>query len=234
MEIKLNPRLSAIFDMVSSKSVVADIGCDHALLACALAGTGRASRVFACEANLGPLLHAKKTIEENCLSNSIDTVLTNGLTGLPHSLIDTFIIAGMGGELIGDIMLTHMWTRDSHFQFILNPMTKEEKLRELLFKNGFTIAKETCVIDGNKVYIVMLVYYTVISHSVEEVSFYTGCHLYSNDFPSRLYISRVIRRLEKKVTGLKMSKKVGNDKEIEYYERITEEIKNKAEKRWNG
>ena len=234
MKIRLDARLSAIFDMVPSKSVVADIGCDHALLACALMETGRANHVFACEANLGPLSHAKKNIADNCLSNSIDTVLTNGLTDLPHSIIDTFIIAGMGGELIGDIMLTHMWTRNSRFRFILNPMTKEEKLRKLLFENGFVIEKETCVIDDNKLYIVMFVYYTVLSHSIDEFSFYTGCHLYSNDFPSQLYISRVIQRLEKKIDGLKMSKNAENDEKIEYYKKITKEIADKAEKRWNN
>ena len=232
--IRLDARLSAIFDMVSPKSVVADIGCDHALLACALAETGRAARVFACDANPGPLEHAKKNIADNCLSNSIDTVLTNGLTGLPHALIDTFIIAGMGGKLIGDILLTHRWTRDSRFQFILNPMTKEEKLRKLLFENGFIIAKETCVVFDNTVYVVMSVSYTDKTYDIEEVSFYTGCHLYSNDFPSRIYISRVINQLEKKNNGLKMSKKIKNNDEIKYYEKILEEIKNKAEKGWNG
>ena len=234
MKIRLDARLSAIFGMVPSKSVVADIGCDHALLACALAETGRASHVFACEANLGPLLRAQKTIMENCLSSKIDTVLTNGLTGLPHSLIDTFIIAGMGGELIGEILLTHMWTRDSRFQFILNPMTKEEDLRRLLFKNGFTIAKEVCIISDIKVYTVMLVLYTDLSCDIEELSFYTWCHLDSNDFSSMLYISRVINRLEKKINGLRMSKKAENDEKLQYYEKITEEIKNKVQKRWNG
>ncbi|MCL2034002.1 MAG: class I SAM-dependent methyltransferase [Oscillospiraceae bacterium] len=233
MKIKLDARLSAIFDMVPPEGVVADIGCDHALLACALIETGRAKHVFACEANLGPLLHAKKTIADNCLSNSIDTVLTNGLTDLPHSTIDTFIIAGMGGELIADIVLTHMWTRNSRFRFILNPMTKEEKLRRLLFENGFTIAKETCVFSDNKLYTVMYVYYTESSCSIEEFSFYTGCHLYSNDFSSQLYISRVIQRLEKKINGVKMSKNAESDEKIEYYKKITKEIKNKAEKRWN-
>lgn len=224
-KIHLDARLSAIKNLVKPCGLIADIGCDHGYLICELVKSGISKRGLACEANLGPLNRAYKTITENCLSGSIDTVLTNGLTDLPFSAIDTFIIAGMGGELIAEILLTFPQARDSRFDFILQPMTKPEKLREALFKNGFTITLERAVMCDNIVYTVMCVKYTNSSHACDIVTSYTGLLHENNDFPSRLYLRQTVHRLNKKSKGLIVSK---NEKEAELYTRIAQQIIERA------
>lgn len=228
-DIQLDNRLTVISEFVTKNSVAADIGCDHGYLICSLVKTGRIKHGFACEANLGPLENAKKTIEENCLSNSIDTVLTNGLTDLPYSAIDTFIIAGMGGDLISEILLSHAWTRDNRFDFILQPMTKAENLRQTIYKNGFTITKEQAVISDNKVYTVILSKYTKRIYDTDPISCYTGCLFDNDDFPSRLYLEQTAKRLEKKSKGLFMAKNPENAKK---YADLASEIRERIKLKW--
>jgi tRNA (adenine22-N1)-methyltransferase len=196
--LRLDARLEAVKAMVRPKSVAADIGCDHALLICKLAQAGVIKRGFACEANLGPLENARKTIGENCLDSVIEAVLTDGLNGLPYKGIDTFIIAGMGGELIADIMLSQPWIFDTRFDFILQPMTRAEVLRQRLLENGFNIEKEQAVISGNRVYTVMLVKYTECNVYYDEITFFTGRLLEDDSFAATKYLEAVVKRLRKK------------------------------------
>jgi tRNA (adenine22-N1)-methyltransferase len=158
--LRLDARLEAVKALVRPGTVAADIGCDHGKLICSLAQSGVIKRGFACEANLGPLENAIKTIRENRLGDMVEAVLADGLNGLPYWDIDTFVIAGMGGELIADIMLSHSWVFDTRFDFILQPMTRAGVLRQRLFENGFVIEKDQAVTIGRRVYTVMYVKYT--------------------------------------------------------------------------
>lgn len=207
---------------VPTGSVVADIGTDHGHLICQLVKDGIIKRGFACDVNPLPLERAKRTIRENCLSDSIDTVLTDGLTDLPYQVIDTVIIAGMGGDLIASILLAHPWTRDSRFRFILQPMSKPEKLRKSLFENGFTISSETIVYSVGKVYSVMCVIYTGKTLEYSDISFYLGSIPERSDFSVKLYLERMARQLEKRAEGLLRSK---TPEKAEKYADIAKEIR---------
>jgi tRNA (adenine22-N1)-methyltransferase len=161
--LRLDARLGAIKAMVRPGGVAADIGCDHGKLICSLAQSGSIERGYACDMNLGPLENARKTISKTGLEGKIETMLADGLNGLPYEEIDTFIIAGMGGELIADIMLSHPWVFDTRFDFILQPMTRAGVLRQRLQENGFSIEKERTVTIGHRVYTVMYVKYTILT-----------------------------------------------------------------------
>lgn len=226
--LHLDARLSAIKNLVKPCNLVADIGCDHGYLICALVESGIAKRGLACDANSGPLNRAYNTITENCLSDSIDTVLTKGFTDLPFSTIDTFIIAGMGGELIAEILLEFPQARDSRFDFILQPMSKPERLRKALFENGFTITFEIAVICDNKVYSVMCVKYTQSSCECDIVTSYTGLLHRNNDFPSQLFLKKTVQQLTAKAEGLRKAKNGKNDAEAEEYTRIARQIVERA------
>jgi tRNA (adenine22-N1)-methyltransferase len=196
--LRLDARLQAVKALVRPGAVAADIGCDHGKLICSLAQSGVITRGFACDANSGPLENAKKTIRETRLGDMIEAVLTDGLNGLPHRDIDTFIIAGMGGELIAEIMLSHSWIFDTRFDFILQPMTRAEVLRQRLLENGFNIEKERAVISDNRVYTVMHVKYTESNACYDEITLYTGRLLEDGSFAAQKYLEGVIKRLRKK------------------------------------
>ncbi|MBQ2795822.1 MAG: SAM-dependent methyltransferase, partial [Oscillospiraceae bacterium] len=101
---KLDLRLSAAADFVKEGTVAADVGTDHGYLICHLVEQGICKRGFATDINIKPLESARSLIREMELDEEIETVLTDGLKGLPEDDIDEILICGMGGETIINIL----------------------------------------------------------------------------------------------------------------------------------
>ena len=95
------------------------------------------------------------------LSEYIDIVLNDGLTGLEDRNANRVFILGMGGEVISGILDRAEFVRNSEnkgkIKFILQPMTSEDKLRKYLVENGYNILDEEMVEDKGRVYTVMSV-----------------------------------------------------------------------------
>ena len=62
-------------------------------------------------------------------------------------------MAGIGAENMVDIIKKTSWLKNPKITLILQPMTKEEILREFLAKNFFKVLEERFVLDTGKVYI---------------------------------------------------------------------------------
>jgi ribosomal protein L11 methyltransferase (prmA) len=152
--MKLSKRLQTIADFVKKGAVVADIGTDHAHIPIYLIKNNIISRAYACDINAGPLEKAKENINYYGVKN-IELRLSNGLEKLKTDEADTFIIAGMGGELITDILERGRRFFDTERKFILSPHTKTDEVRKYLLSNGFEITKEDMCIDEGKFYTVM-------------------------------------------------------------------------------
>jgi tRNA (adenine22-N1)-methyltransferase len=71
---------------------------------------------------------------------------------------DDIIIAGMGGETIAEI-LEGCKHKNSDTRFILQPMTKQDRLRKSLDELGYEIIKEILVPCTKKTYIVIYAKY---------------------------------------------------------------------------
>ncbi|MDR2932160.1 MAG: class I SAM-dependent methyltransferase [Oscillospiraceae bacterium] len=203
--ILLDDRLKAAYEMVRPGAVVADIGTDHANLICALARSGRCPRGYACDVNAAPLARAAQNIAAQGLSDRITTVLGDGLTGLDSRDVTDILILGMGGELIGEIIGAVPWSRDARLRFIVQPMTKAERLRQSLYREGFEIERETAAASGRFIYSVMQCAYTGIKREIDALFAWTGLLWYNNDAVSRAYLARVAARLRKKADGLSAS-----------------------------
>ena len=152
--MKLSKRLQTIADFVKKGAVVADIGTDHAHIPIYLIKNNIISRAYACDINAGPLEKAKENINYYGVKN-IELRLSNGLEKLKTDEADTFIIAGMGGELIIDILDRGQGFFDKKNTFILSPHTKIEEVRNYLLRKGLKILKEDMCIDEGKFYTVM-------------------------------------------------------------------------------
>lgn len=133
--IKLTERLAMAASFVRDNAFVADIGTDHAKLPIYLVQTGKAARCIACDINKMPLERARTNINEYGLDDKIELLLTNGLQGVESYGVTDVIIAGMGGELIQEI-LKNSKVKKHGTRFILQPMTKESELRRWLYDNG--------------------------------------------------------------------------------------------------
>lgn len=209
-QYNIDNRLQAVAAAVREGAVVADIGTDHGYLVCYLVGTGQCPRGFACDINEKPLAVAAQTIVRHGLSDRIRTIRTDGLVGLPHAELDDIVLAGMGGDLIGNILTSVPWTRDAAKQFVLQPMTKAEHLRRLLAREGFAIQKETAAQSARFAYTVMQVRYTGQCREIDALSAWTGM-LDAAEPATRAYLTRIEARLQQKAAGLAGSRQLSDE-----------------------
>lgn len=198
--LKPNGRLSLCAEMTREGSRLADIGTDHGYLPVALCLSGRIPSALACDINPLPLQSAQENIAKYQLSDRIKTRLSDGLHELRPDEADDIVIAGMGGELIRDILAAAPWIRNSAKNLVLQPMTHHEDLVRWLYENGFAIRRQQAVLDEGK-------YYTVIAAQ------YTGepspCDLYTavvgklelSDDSSRGFLHRSLQNYRNKSKG---------------------------------
>lgn len=144
--MKLSKRLNAIKNLITPGTVLADIGCDHAYLSCSCVEEAICFKAYACDVNMGPLLHAKKTIEECALSDSVIPILTNGLHDVPSDT-DVVVISGMGFETMKMILENDFHRLHNFKQLILQSNCDVDLLREWLSDHDFEITHELLVFD---------------------------------------------------------------------------------------
>lgn len=155
--MELSERLQTIANFVEPGQVVADIGTDHGYLSAYLIEQDIAKQVIATDINEKPLQKAIDYINNNSLTDKIETRLGCGLEALSKGEADIVIIAGMGGHLIADIIETSKEVSKSVNTFILQPMTGEEELRDYLYKNKYTIIDEKLAREGKRFYHILKV-----------------------------------------------------------------------------
>ncbi|MBR4554311.1 MAG: SAM-dependent methyltransferase [Ruminococcus sp.] len=138
----------------------ADVGTDHGYLPVYLIEKGICSSAVACDINEMPLASARENIARAGLSDKIETVLSDGLDSVPEEGITDVVIAGMGGELIADIIARAEWIKTNRVNLILQPMTKWDHLRRFLHASGFNVIRELPCKEGRFVYSVMQAVYS--------------------------------------------------------------------------
>lgn len=150
----LDNRLKICADFVSGRGIAVDVGTDHAHLAAELINSGRCRKVIASDINEGPLESARKTVEKHGISDKVELVLSDGLENVDLEGVTDIVIAGMGGETIADIIRAVSIFSDD-IRLILQPMSKPELLRKMLYENNFGIVEEKGVEVGDKLYTVI-------------------------------------------------------------------------------
>lgn len=165
----LSERLKAVADMVTKGNVVADIGTDHGYVPIYLVKNHICNQAYAMDINEGPLEMAEKNIYLEGLSDKITTVLSDGMEQMADSTAETVIIAGMGGDLIVDIL-----SRGEHIkgikELILSPHKRVDLVRKYLIENHWKIIRENMVFDAGK-------YYTMIQAQRGEDTEYNDVEL---------------------------------------------------------
>ena len=102
--IKLSKRLSVIASFVLKDAVIADIGCDHALLDIYLSKNNIIKKSFAIDITKGALNQADKNIKLYNVKN-IETRLSDGFKKIDiKDNVDTVIMSGLGDAKIISIL----------------------------------------------------------------------------------------------------------------------------------
>lgn len=209
-------RLECITSMVNKCNVAADIGTDHGYVAEILLKENIAKKIIATDINKGPLSRAVEYLTDVGLSDYCDFRLGNGLTVLEEKEADTIIIAGMGGELISDILNTSKNIALKTSQLILQPMTAVDKLRKYLYENGFKIIDENIVKEFHHFYFIIKAQ-AGTDKIEDEIYFEISKHLLTkNDMLMKEYIKKILETNQKIINNLeKTQNPVYNDK-IQY------------------
>lgn len=142
----ITPRLDLILQHITGNSV-ADIGTDHAYIPIRLSENG--VRVIATDIRQGPLDMAKAHIEKH--GCDVELRLGPGLAPIKAGETENIVIAGMGGEMIINILSADE-EKARQSLLILQPMNSQYELRRFLYNNGYDIVCEDLATEGFKVY----------------------------------------------------------------------------------
>lgn len=226
ISIKLSKRLLKIAELVKIGGTVSDIGTDHAYLPIYLINNNIANYVYASDINEGPVECAKRHVLANGLSNKIEVFLAAGLDKIENCRSDTVIIAGMGGELIRDIIsASDYFKNNKDAELVLQPMTHQADLRKWLCANGYSITNEELVFEDRRIYQIICAYYSGVAEEISEAEAYLGkINIKKNTKELAIHIKRILTVLDTTING-----KISAGKNIE----TEENIKNEILSRWS-
>ena len=198
----ITPRLKCIINHTKGNRI-ADIGTDHAYIPIYLVENDLAEYVIAGDVRQGPVDIAKANVEKHKLSEKFE-----------YGEVDTVIIAGMGGQLISEILSADI-EKARECNLVLQPMNAQYELRKYLISNGFSITDEDIAIEGFKVYNIM----NVINKSQKEfdndIEYHLPKYLVNHKYYKNLY-DKKHREFVKVIAGLENSKDVDDDKLNKY------------------
>jgi tRNA (adenine22-N1)-methyltransferase len=178
--------------MLGEGACVIDVGCDHGYLPAKLLSDGKYSRAVASDIAPGPLGSAKENIGAAGVADRCSFCLTDGLSGIEPPRGDFAVsVCGMGGEMICSILSSNEEIIKACRLFVLQPMSKEERLRAWLWENGFHIVAERAAAEGDRLYVVLA---AVFCKEREE---YTAAECYLGKREARVDSAEMTRRLEK-------------------------------------
>jgi tRNA (adenine22-N1)-methyltransferase len=199
----LGARLSAVAGAVRPGVTVADVGTDHAYLAVYLVNSGKNPLVTACDLRRGPLVRAQATVSACGAGDRVKLVRCDGLAGIAYA--DDVVIAGMGGELIANILAPCAFIKDPGVSLVLQPMTSAPELRDYLCLAGFAIKCERAAREGDKLYIIMTASYTGNTFRPDALFRMTGLLAKDPGENEKAVLLREAGKLRKAAAGLRQS-----------------------------
>ena len=148
MRLPVSARLECCAGLVPQGARAADIGADHGYLGISLLLNGRAEFVHASELREQPLRRAMENALRFGVADRMRFSRADGLDAIDPDEVDTIVCAGMGGDLIAQILDRCRWVRDPRYTLILQPQSSGNDLRRKLARMGFAIEQEHLVRVG--------------------------------------------------------------------------------------
>ena len=205
--MELSKRLMKIASYVNYCEAIADIGTDHGYIPIYLVKNNKCNSAIASDINKGPIEKASTNIRFEGLSEKIKCLLGGGLKPLKVGEVNGVIIAGMGGNLIRDIILEDIEKVKLYDFLILQPAQNPEVLRKFLYNNNFEILNEDLILDDGKFYELFKVKYNENAKKInvkDEISYeISSILLESNNSLVNDYIKSKIKKYENIMTYIK-------------------------------
>ena len=138
-----------------------------------------------------------------------------------------FIIAGLGGSTIADILLAAPWTQEPGVRLVLQPMSSPEDTRKVLYEGRWRVTGETFVRDGHRRYVIIEAAGGGEPESFDRADLAAGKHIRDPE-----HIARSIERLTNELGGADESARRELTAAIEKLEAVLHEEKQSGERFW--
>lgn len=216
--IKLSKRLSVVASLVPENAVIADIGCDHALLDIYLSKKKIIKKSFAIDITKGALNQADKNIKLYNAKN-IETRLSDGFEKIDiKDNVDTVIMSGLGDAKIINILKEAEEKLNKVNNIIIQSNVGVSNIRVYLTCNGYYIDNEKLVKENNIIYTVISFKKGYKSYTKKEIEFGPVLLRNKDELFNELIINRInknnyiINKLPKNKLIKKMFLKINNHK----------------------
>lgn len=222
-KIKIDDRLSTIVYFVEKSHIVADIGTDHGLVPNYLVEEGIASLVYATDVSKESLKKNEEFTKTRNNEGKVISLVGDGLEPIKDKKVNTLILAGMGGDLIINILKMDIdYLKDK--SLIIQPQTSTAKVRSFLGENGFDLIDEKIVEERDKYYHII---YSKYSGNINlEIDQFPENLLSKKDPVLNSYIEDLIGKNDKLANDLK---NVTSSRAQDQRQKLLEENKNLKE-----
>lgn len=181
--MNISIRLKTVASLVHLCNSMADIGTDHGYIPIYLIKEGVCTEAIASDINKGPVQKAENNVKREGLESKITCRLGRGLTTIKPFEVDCAVIAGMGGNLIRDIIKESMDVFKSLKYAVLQPVQNPDILRRYLYESGYEIMDEELCIDEGKYYEIIKVRYDNKPKVLENIYYEVGEKLIHKKHP---------------------------------------------------
>ncbi|MDR2046738.1 MAG: class I SAM-dependent methyltransferase [Clostridiales bacterium] len=152
MLIKTGKRIDAALAAAGECGVLCDIGTDHGYLAAAAVLRGTARRVIATDISQKSLDKARRLFSRLGIERFAEVRRGDGFGAVRFDEADVFVVAGVGGGGIIDILRGGERRPSGNNKFVFVPHKNSRELRAFLTENGYGITRDRCVADAGKFY----------------------------------------------------------------------------------
>lgn len=156
----VSKRIEFIINSLEEVNTLADIGTDHGYVPLLALEKGLCSKAIASDINKDPLDKAKLNAVLEGIGDELEFRLGGGFAPLNENEANEVVIAGMGGNLIRDILEADINKVKTVDYLILLPAQNPEVLREYLYKNNYEIISEDICLDEGIYYELFKVKYS--------------------------------------------------------------------------
>ncbi|HEY5524261.1 MAG TPA: class I SAM-dependent methyltransferase [Clostridium sp.] len=150
--MELSKRLKFIADHIDKCKSIIDVGTDHGYIPIYAIKNNLCERAIASDINKGPVKKARLNVALEGVSKEVEVRLGGGLKTIKKGEVQGVIMAGIGGNLIKEILEKDKYKIPSFEFLILQPAQNPEVLREYLYSNGYEILGEDLCFDEGLYY----------------------------------------------------------------------------------
>ncbi len=149
--LRLPPRLRALCERVVGCEGLADIACDHALVAQACLAAGRAQRAIAIDIAEGPLQATRARLGDDAPSG---LVLRRGDGfALRKGEAEVAVVSGIGGAQMAMLLRRDRPRELGVERLLLLPHNHAAELRHALAETGWAVTAEWLVAERSRLYL---------------------------------------------------------------------------------